>query len=778
MKTFFKKTFSFIDSWCFNFLSKRNLILFCFGGGDIEMPEARDLGEDAINYLKEFASPEVQDLLLSRERQYGPQFLANALNNIRTMAEGTEERANPEYTRIQARIKALEAGDEAAKGSISEEELRAKAKELYPVKKAGRNVGRKAKEERERQQALQDDYVQQRLKGVSGQNAAEIAELKAQLANTPERLQGDKGLFKLLEEQSARAGALQRSELKKQRADDVLAIQEFADDIVKAQRDADPASRDLAIAATERAGQETNIGRLGEFLMGTAMDRTRDPRAEERALRQRGLADINAQRERPSFLEYKMAERGLSNIDAQREGPSFFEYELGRSALGNVNAQREGPSAFETALGQSSLDNINAQREAAGLGEQQLQAIGLSEGSLTPTEQEALLGSRGTQFLESTGALTPLEQRRVEQTARQRQESLGRGLDDSGLAGEIAARIAEESGKRDREIALGAGLLGQQAQMRGARMGQGIGALARSEALAAQRRDAQLKRQMFGAQGLTAAEKLGTQRELNQLRRQQLGSQQVGQVEALAAQKRLEQLQRQQFGSQQLTQAERFAAQRREEERQRRAFGAQLLGGSAQLEAQRRAEELERFGIGAGLVNQEEAIQRGRFGQAFGMNRQLAGDVGAAILGRSSQSIPLGGATLGQAQQGASNFMGPQLFDANVGINLGQQERSNQFNLLGAQAQADAARGAGFMGALGQIGAARLMPAPIPCWVAREVYGIDNPKWVQFRNWLFNDAPSWFRNLYIKRGEKFAKFISNKPLLKNIIRSWMDTKIA
>ena len=203
-----------------------------------------------------------------------------------------------------------------------------------------------------------------------------------------------------------------------------------------------------------------------------------------------------------------------------------------------------------------------------------------------------------------------------------------------------------------------------------------------------------------------------------------------------------------------------------------------MLGGSAQLEAQRRAEEMQRFGMGAGLVNQEEAIQRGRFGQAFGMNRQLAGDVGSAILGRSSQSIPLGGAMLGQAQQGASNFMGPQLFDANVGINLGQQERTNQFNLLGAQAQADAASGAGFMGMLGQIGAAAMMPAPIPCWVAREVYGIDNPKWVQFRNWLFNDAPSWFRNLYIKRGEKFAKFISNKPLVKNIIRSWMDTKIA
>ena len=64
-----------------------------------------------------------------------------------------------------------------------------------------------------------------------------------------------------------------------------------------------------------------------------------------------------------------------------------------------------------------------------------------------------------------------------------------------------------------------------------------------------------------------------------------------------------------------------------------------------------------------------------------------------------------------------------------------------------------------------------------PCWVAREVYGTDNPKWLQFREWLLGYSPSWFRNLYIKHGEKFAKFISNKPFVKNIIRKWMDTKI-
>jgi len=63
------------------------------------------------------------------------------------------------------------------------------------------------------------------------------------------------------------------------------------------------------------------------------------------------------------------------------------------------------------------------------------------------------------------------------------------------------------------------------------------------------------------------------------------------------------------------------------------------------------------------------------------------------------------------------------------------------------------------------------------CWVAREVYGIENPQWLEFREWMLNDAPSWLRNLYLKYGERFAKFISNKPRVKLIIRKWMNTKI-
>lgn len=63
------------------------------------------------------------------------------------------------------------------------------------------------------------------------------------------------------------------------------------------------------------------------------------------------------------------------------------------------------------------------------------------------------------------------------------------------------------------------------------------------------------------------------------------------------------------------------------------------------------------------------------------------------------------------------------------------------------------------------------------CWVAREVYGTGNPKWIIFRDWMLNRAPSWFRTLYLNHGTSFARFISNKPRLKGIIRRWMDSRI-
>ncbi len=216
----------------------------------------------------------------------------------------------------------------------------------------------------------------------------------------------------------------------------------------------------------------------------------------------------------------------------------------------------------------------------------------------------------------------------------------------------------------------------------------------------------------------------------------------------------------------------------------RRALGQLTPEEERNVQQRSRQASLARGRIGDSSSIAAEALGRSDYTaqfapQAFEMNRQLAGDIGSTLLGRPSSAISLGGQVLGAAKAGASGPMGPQLFDPNMGINMALQQRGQDVTFQGMQAQAQAARGAGIMGGIGGIaqgiGAAGGLAAF--CWVAREVYGIEDPKWLQFRYWMLNDAPSWFRNLYIKYGEKIAKFISNKPLVKSIIRKWMNTKI-
>lgn len=62
------------------------------------------------------------------------------------------------------------------------------------------------------------------------------------------------------------------------------------------------------------------------------------------------------------------------------------------------------------------------------------------------------------------------------------------------------------------------------------------------------------------------------------------------------------------------------------------------------------------------------------------------------------------------------------------------------------------------------------------CWVAREVYGPADPKWLQFREWVIGYSPDWFYNAYSKYGEKVAKVVRKVPALKAIIRPFMDSK--
>lgn len=80
-------------------------------------------------------------------------------------------------------------------------------------------------------------------------------------------------------------------------------------------------------------------------------------------------------------------------------------------------------------------------------------------------------------------------------------------------------------------------------------------------------------------------------------------------------------------------------------------------------------------------------------------------------------------------------------------------------------------------GTASAIGTAAMVAGAF-CWVAREVYGEDNPKWKVFRKWIMFEAPAWLKDLYITAGPSFAAFIKTKPTLKSIVRKLMDLVVT
>ena len=228
----------------------------------------------------------------------------------------------------------------------------------------------------------------------------------------------------------------------------------------------------------------------------------------------------------------------------------------------------------------------------------------------------------------------------------------------------------------------------------------------------------------------------------------------------------------------------------------------QLSSGKLNPEEQRQLEQssLQSYaargtslGSQAGLssvLNRYQYLQQRKqqaLQQASGIGSYLAQQSGPALTSFYQQPM-YAGAFGGQAVQNAlmsQQQAGPQYFnpESQTGIGSIYGAYNAQMNLAGAQAQAGASQSAGQMGMLGSLGGAaistlpKLLPLLGMCWVAREVYGHDNPAWEMFRDWMLFDAPVWFRELYIEFGERFAKFIQNKPLLKRIIRKWMDSKI-
>ena len=157
------------------------------------------------------------------------------------------------------------------------------------------------------------------------------------------------------------------------------------------------------------------------------------------------------------------------------------------------------------------------------------------------------------------------------------------------------------------------------------------------------------------------------------------------------------------------------------------------------------------------------------------------GLIDASLSRANSFTSQLGG--LAESEQNRRNMLLSQALGLSTGgvtgamqglgnvSSLKAQSNAQETAMQQAQMQQDTAK-AGEAGEM--IGLAVKMGM---CWVARAVYGDDNPRWIDFYYWKENSAPAWFRFLYNSFGRYFAMLIYGERM-KAIIRRWMDSKIG
>ena len=59
------------------------------------------------------------------------------------------------------------------------------------------------------------------------------------------------------------------------------------------------------------------------------------------------------------------------------------------------------------------------------------------------------------------------------------------------------------------------------------------------------------------------------------------------------------------------------------------------------------------------------------------------------------------------------------------------------------------------------------------CWVARAAFGEADIRWMIFRAWLLEDAPAWFRSLYISYGERIGDWLAGRDSARRVVRALM-----
>lgn len=216
--------------------------------------------------------------------------------------------------------------------------------------------------------------------------------------------------------------------------------------------------------------------------------------------------------------------------------------------------------------------------------------------------------------------------------------------------------------------------------------------------------------------------------------------------------------------------------ERQAQQSARAAMSARGLAGGNQGVA---AEVLGSYALGKDRYQTSLANATNAYGLGVSQFSGAMGTYGNQLIGQSNNYAP---ASLYGNAYNISQGLGAQIFQPESQYNAGliTANRKEAMDAQIANAQSSNALTSGLMGMGGAVlggfagNAGLFAKPPVPCWVAREVYGTQDARWEIFRNWLLTESPEWFCKLYIKHGEQFAEYISNKPILKSIIKSMMN----
>jgi hypothetical protein len=519
---------------------------------------------------------------------------------------------------------------------------------------------------------------------------------------------------------------------------------------------------------------------------------------------------------------------GQQNISAQQiTGPNINAQMVGRENTGfnnintmDVNAQQMASPGSVQAQQLSAAQVAAPQQVQAGLIQSGTlgaslynQALNAGPSRISSALESAVLGN-----LTADGSLSPAEQRQAEQQVRASYAARGmamspqaisaevqnrlvnqrqRAVENMGLAGQVNQQLqAEQAANRgfagnvfsgdvnvqqqnvgnqfsaaqfNNQAALQAALANQGASNQLALANQSTGLQAgqfnvnTQAQLQAQNQDAALRAALANQQNYMAGQQFNAANQSSVDQANRDAAQQAGLANQAAN------LQQQQLMAQYGYQGQ--------------LANQQANLGTAESNRAYQAQQLQNYyqnlGQAGQLYNQNMGADRAYSAQLVGLQQATMSDPYQAILGRPSaafaqqQGISGQGANL--TQMGGPALFNPESSYAN-NIYGGNQQATNAANI--ATAQSNAAVIGGAMQGLGSLAGGSLGAAVYKCWVAREIYGVNDPKWKRFRTWLLTRAPKWFHDFYCKYGAQFAEFISDKPRTKSLIRRWMDSRIA